>query len=54
MYWNVFKDKSVQYVPYETLIRNYYLKVHLMLRAGQIQGILSRLKPVEQTYNVAF
>jgi hypothetical protein len=44
----------VKYVPYETLIKNYYLKINLMLRAGQIHGISSRLKPVEQTYNVAF
>jgi len=41
-------------VPYKTLIKNYYLKMHLMLRAGQIQGISSRRKPAEQTYNAAF
>jgi len=34
----------VKYVPHETLIKNYYLKIHLMLRAGQIQGISSRWK----------
>jgi len=41
-------------MSYETLIKNYYLKIHVILRAVQIQGISSRLKPAEKTYNAAF
>jgi hypothetical protein len=49
-----FKDKSVQYIPYETLIKNCQVKIKLMLLAVQNQGMSFCSRPAEQKCNAAF